>query len=234
MPICGDNGASGSTVTTYEPVNLCVNQGDYVDFNDEGGYVPFIYRSGVPYKVLGSVRGSIADSFIKPNGTNNGDSMPASERSAMEGFAENQNEELMLQVEEGTGPDARYVCPGGTKEHPGSGSSPSGHSPTKIEPSTPVSVGKQTDGANHLRIVQVAIYCRLSSTCGGIASLVKGKHTVYGSSHFSIPRKKTSHVSIRVTKKLIALLRKHRGGVPATMSVVINGTTVSQAIRLKL
>ena len=74
MPICGENGASGSTVTTYEPVNLCVSQGDYVDFNDEGGYVPFIYRSGVPYRVLGATPGSIADSFIKPNGTNNGDS----------------------------------------------------------------------------------------------------------------------------------------------------------------
>src|SRR5271163_980732 len=39
MPVCGQGGASGSTVTTYEPINLCVSAGDYVDFNDEGGYV---------------------------------------------------------------------------------------------------------------------------------------------------------------------------------------------------
>jgi len=35
--VVGPNGAGGSTVSTYEPVNLCVNKGDYVDFNDEGG-----------------------------------------------------------------------------------------------------------------------------------------------------------------------------------------------------
>ncbi|HSZ04159.1 MAG TPA: hypothetical protein VK778_03040, partial [Solirubrobacteraceae bacterium] len=65
IPVCGEGGASGSTVSTYEPNGLCVSQGDYVDFNDEGGYVENIYRAGVPYEVLGSVAGSTADSFIR-------------------------------------------------------------------------------------------------------------------------------------------------------------------------
>jgi len=39
LPVCGQGGASGSMVTTYEPINLCVSQGDYVAFNDEGGFV---------------------------------------------------------------------------------------------------------------------------------------------------------------------------------------------------
>ncbi len=58
IPVCGAGGASGSTVTSYEPTNFCVNQGDYVDFNDEGGFEPadpLAYPSGVPYKVLGAV-----------------------------------------------------------------------------------------------------------------------------------------------------------------------------------
>lgn len=231
IPICGQNGTSGSTITTYEPTNLCVSQGDYVDFNDEGGYVENIYRSGVAYQVIGATRGSTMDSFISAGGTGNGATMSSAERTNHNGFASNESEELMLQTTLGTGPNAVPAC-GGTEGQTQGGSTPS--TPSKKEPSTPVSVGKQTDGANHLRVVQVAIYCHLSSTCSGTASLTKGKHTVYGSSHFSIPGKKTSHVSIRVTKKLIAQLRKHRGGVPVTLSVVVNGTTVSQAIRLTL
>src|SRR5438270_77065 len=30
LPLCGQRGASPSTVTTYEPTNLCVSAGDYV------------------------------------------------------------------------------------------------------------------------------------------------------------------------------------------------------------
>ena len=36
-PVCGENGAGGSTVTTYEPINLCVSAGDSVALNEEGG-----------------------------------------------------------------------------------------------------------------------------------------------------------------------------------------------------
>ena len=53
IPVCGQNGASGSTVTTYEPFNLCVAQGDYVAFDDEGGFVENFYPAGVPYQVIG-------------------------------------------------------------------------------------------------------------------------------------------------------------------------------------
>lgn len=34
IPVCGVGGADGSTVTTYQPTNFCVSQGDFVDFND--------------------------------------------------------------------------------------------------------------------------------------------------------------------------------------------------------
>ena len=42
-------------MTAYNPVNLCVSQGDYVAFNEEGGFVGHSYQSGVPYRVLGRV-----------------------------------------------------------------------------------------------------------------------------------------------------------------------------------
>lgn len=115
LPVCGQAGAGGSTVTTYEPINLCVSAGDYISFNDNGGYVENVYRSGVPYQVLGSVKGSTVDSFLRNNGTANGAIMSSSDLSANDGFAVNHDEELMLRVTLATGPDATHICPGGTQ-----------------------------------------------------------------------------------------------------------------------
>jgi hypothetical protein len=114
IPVCGHNGASGSTVTSYDPINLCVSAGDHVTFNDEGGYVENVYRAGVPYKVLGAVRGSTMDSFLLGNGTGNGALFSPSVLGADGGFAANKGDELMLQVVLATGSDATHICPGGT------------------------------------------------------------------------------------------------------------------------
>jgi hypothetical protein len=231
IPICGQNGAGVSTVTTYEPINLCVSQGDYVDLNEEGGYVENIYRAGVPYQVLGAVAGSKSDSFIKGEGTGNGATLSPWDTTANDGFASNQGEELMLQATLGTGPDATPLCPGGTRGQ----RQENGVAIPAAQPATSVAVSGQTDGVNHLSVVAVAIYCRLSSHCEGFATLTAiGKHSSYGSKHFSIPPKKTSHVSIRVTSQTIKLLRKHRGGVRATLTAVAGGKTVTHTIMLKI
>jgi len=214
IPVCGQNGASGSTVTTYTPVNLCMSQGDYIDFNDEGGFVEHYYRSGVPYRVLGPATGSSADSFIKGGGTNNGDTMSSSERSNMEGFAVNQNTELMLQVEFATGPDATHICGGGTAGLP---------------PALPtLALHSQTDGINHSGITKVAIYCRQKTGCKGTATLTYKRKTV-GHNGFSLGGNATSHVPIHLTKKLVKLLRKrHRLNV--LLTVVVEGKSFTQTV----
>lgn len=216
IPICGQGGAGASTVTTYEPVRLCVGAGDYVDFNDEGGYVENVYRSGVPYQVLGAVRGSMADSFLADNGTGNGAIFSPLDTAANDGFASNQGEELMLQVELGTGPDATFACPGGTRG--------------KL---APVGIRAQTDGVNHQRIVAVAIYCRVSPACKGVASLSTGRGHVYGRSGFSLQANRTSHLPIRVASALIDQIRKH-GGVSVAFSVLVGGRTFTRAITVKI
>jgi hypothetical protein len=114
IPVCGHNGASGTTVTSYTPINLCMSAGDYVAFNDEGGYVENVYRAGVPYKVLGAVKGSKTDSFLMGNGTGNGAILSPSVLAANDGFASNRGEELMLQVVFATGSSATHICPGGS------------------------------------------------------------------------------------------------------------------------
>jgi hypothetical protein len=118
LPVCGEHGASASTVTTYRPFNLCVGKGDYVDFNDEGGFSEPLYRSGVPYRVLGRVSGASSASFIRSGGTGNGAVFDPDQRGTMEGWAARSGVALMMQVELGTGPDARYVCPTGSKDAP--------------------------------------------------------------------------------------------------------------------
>jgi hypothetical protein len=219
IPVCGHGGADGSTVTTYEPINLCVSQGDYVDLNEEGGFVEHSYQSGVPYEVLGSAGGSASDSFIRGEGTGNGAVMSPLYASAMDGFAANRNEELMLRVKLGTGPDATHICPGGTRGLP------------PLLP--PIGIKPQTDGVNHLRIVAVAVYCRVKPECRGVATLsMRGRRT-YGRSGFSLGANRTSHLPIRVSSQLMTLIRKYHG-VSATLTAVVGASTVTQTIAVKI
>lgn len=230
IPVCGEGGASGSTVSTYEPVNLCVSKGDYVGFNDDGGYVPNVYRAGVPYQVLGSVFGSTADSFLRNNGTGNGSTLSSSDRSANDGFAENKNEELMMQVELGTGSDATHICAGGTAGLP------------PVLP--PIRVSPQTDGVNHERIVAIAVYCRLQPACRGVATLTLSNLSGYatkrgftrstvGRKGFSLAPNKTTHLPIRISPSVLGLIRKHHG-VTLTLTATVAGKTITQHITVKI
>lgn len=220
IPVCGVGGASGATVSTYEPINLCVNKGDYVGFNDEGGFVEKSYQSGVRYEVLGAAEGSSFDSFIKSNGTGNGAVLSPLQTSAMDGFAVSPNEELMMQVAIGTGPDARYVCPGGTKDAP----------PVLA----PIDVHPQTDGINHERIVAVAIYCRLTPQCKGRATItLPGASSGVGHASFSLPGDTTSHLPIRLAPRVMTLIRRHHG-VTTTLVVLVNGQTFTQTVNVRI
>jgi hypothetical protein len=219
IPVCGNGGASGSTVTSYEPINLCVSAGDYVAFNDDGGYVENVYRSGVPYQVLGAVKGATTDSFIKNEGTGNGASMSASETSANDGFAADHGVELMMRVTLGTGADATHICPGGKRGLP----------PTLA----PIRVSPQTDGVNHNRIVAVALFCRVTPECKGVATLRLKDGRTYGRSGFNVQPNKTVHLPIRVTSQLVQMIRRHHG-VSATLTAAVGGQSATQTIGVKI
>jgi hypothetical protein len=218
IPVCGTNGASGSTVTTYEPINLCVSRGDYVAFNDEGGFVEHRYQNGVPYRVIGRSPGSTMNSFIRGNGTGNGATMSSRDTTSMDGFASNPNEELMMQVTLGTGRDATHMCAGGTGGLP--------------PPPPAVTLRAQTDGVNHQRVVAVAMYCSLSPDCQGTATLFVGSRR-YGRASFNLPGGHTSHVPIRVSPQLMTLIRRNHG-VSAVLTVVVGGKTFTQTVTVKI
>jgi hypothetical protein len=230
IPVCGQGGASGSTVSTYEPINLCVAAGDYVAFNDEGGFAPGSYPNGVPYKVIGATSGSTMDSFLRDNGTGNGATFAPADVTSQDGFARNSGEELMMRVTLGTGADATHICAGGTQG-----------APTALPP---IRVSPQTDGINHERIVSVAVYCRLQPACKGVATLTlsnlsgyAGKSGVHGSTvgraAFSLAPNKTTHLPIRLSSSVMGLIRKHHG-LAVKLTAVVAGTTITQAINVKI
>jgi hypothetical protein len=218
IPVCGSEGASGSTVTSYEPLNLCLSAGDYVGLNDEGGFVGHFYQSGVGYQVLGRAPGSTVDSFIRGGGTGNGVTILPSETAAMEGFAENTGRELMMQVKLGTGADATHVCPGGKAGLP--------------PPLAPIRVSPQTDGINHERVVAVALFCRVSP-CNGTATLTGSDGATYGRSGFALPQGQTAHLPIKVKPEVIGMIR-HDHGVAATLTASVGGQAIAQKIDIKI
>ena len=166
--------------------------------------------------------GSTTDSFIKGGGTGNGAILSPSYVSTMDGFASNQYAELMLQVRLGTGPDATHMCPGGTKGAPAV--------------LGPVTVFHQTVGVNSRGVIAVGIYCRPPAGCSGVATLSatgrEASKASYGHTSFSLPGNRTSHVPIRLSSRMIRLLRTHRGGVRAVLSALVAGKTASQTITL--
>lgn len=227
IPVCGENGASGSTVTSYAPTDFCVSQGDYVDFNDEGGYVAgpegglSPYPAGVPYQVIGAVTGATMDSFIRDGGTGNGATFSPADTSAHDGFASNSGEELMLQATLATGTDATSCGP-----------------PAPLVVYPPLRVSKQTDGINAHRIAAIAIYCRPAPGCTGALSLSGigfASQARRVEQSFKLPGDETSHLAVRVPNAVVKLARRHRkGGVPMKLTVVIEGKTITQTIVLRI
>ena len=160
------------------------------------------------------------DSFIRSNGTGDGATISTGDKSANDGFASNHDEELMLQVTLGTGSDATHMCAGGTAGAP----------PVLA----PLRVSPQTDGVNHSQVVAVAVYCRLTAGCRGLATLgLTGTAASYGRTTFSLPGAKTSHLPIHISSRLMGLVRRHRG-TSALLTINMGGRTYAQTITVKI
>jgi hypothetical protein len=229
IPVCGEGGADATTVTTYQPTNFCVHQGDYVDFNDEGGFVPndpLAYPAGVPYQVIGAVAGATADSFIANNGVGNGAVFSPAVVTDRNGFAANVHEELLLQATLATGPDATPLCPGGTE----------GEEPAAPAPGSPwglargqlplVTLPKQVDGVNRRGLVQVALYCHASTTCAGTVTVHarRGAHSAtLGGARFSVPSLHTGKVTVHLAAAVQHVLRRLAGVLEVAATVNVAG-----------
>jgi hypothetical protein len=220
LPVCGHGGASDSTISTYRPINLCVGAGNVVALNDDGGFVERFYRAGVPYQVIGASAGSTLDSFIRDKGTGDGVTLAATDRRANDGFASNQNEEVMLQTTLGTRRDATHICAGGTAGEP--------------RALAPLRISPQTDGVNHSQVVAVAIYCRPAAGCSGTAMLgPTGREATYARASFSLAGDTTSHLPLHISSRLMSRVRSHHGAA-AVLTLASGSRTFTQAITIKI
>jgi hypothetical protein len=99
VPVCGRD-ASPRSVTTFHPRYLCAASGDYVAFNDEGGFGAG-FPHGVRYRLFGQASGAVTDSFTRAGGTNNGSHLNGTPIDGVQ---------LMLSYVLGTGHNARRYC----------------------------------------------------------------------------------------------------------------------------
>ena len=114
-----------STITSFQPIHMCINQGQTVSFYDIGGFIPALngsgpwYPQGVPFMILAPASGSSTASFADAdvaNGTYRpGETIAGRPNS---GWGAEPGQEVMLQVIEGVGGDAYGLCPGGTANEP--------------------------------------------------------------------------------------------------------------------
>lgn len=213
IPICSGP-ADVNTVSTYVPQNLCVNAGDYVAFNDEGGFAPNYYVNGVAYRVLSVAGGSTFDSFIRNNGENIGDTFSPSDRTAHDGFGTTHGAELLLQAVLATGPDATPLCPGGTQGARAvrPGAAPVGYIPGAS--AAPASAGKNARARVNARgVALVSLHCATATRCQGQMSLdrVGAINQHLGVARFSIAGHGSGKVRLRVGRRVFKQIRHQHG-----------------------
>jgi hypothetical protein len=203
VTIDGNPDANTQQISGYKPVNLCVEKGDYVDFNDIGGHEwSWPRRStidGMHVQVFSRTPDSTVGFYTKNNGTNiNSEWTP---------MAFNQGEELLMQTRLATGPDATDICKGGYAQHIFKGLNIKARSAS-------LSARKRT--------VKVAVQCPVSTygSCKGVLVLkapINGAMTTLGGVPFNVRYSYGTSLMVKLSETMTSRLLKI-GGVKATVA----------------
>jgi hypothetical protein len=185
--------ANPQSISSFKPINLCVHKGDFVAFNDFGG---FEYRwgnyGGMPVQVFADSPLWNMNFYTKNAGTNNGDQFaPATVT---------QGRELLMQYQLGTGRDAVSICPGGYREHAFKG----------LE----IRSIRESVGGGSARI-RVRCPFRTYGSCRGVFVLkakLNGKIVTLGGAPFSIPQAWSKTVQVGISGQNVNAIRR-AGGV---------------------
>ena len=239
VPYSGDP----NQITDYTPENLCVGQGDVIDFNDEGGWAyngkdaaPDYahYRAGAPFQVFGAVPTAATAWFSKDGATFGG--MSWSPTAPLGGVKVGQ--ELLLQVVLATGNDIGTACRNFLHLPPVTTSSSTPAPASGAAPSTPAArvrimkIRPQTNHVSRRRAVGPMIYCPgKGPACTGRGTLrYRGK--VIASGRLSGAGPKTLRVPMKLSAKAYRLLRNHHT-LRVTFRVVGSLGTYTRTIRLR-
>ncbi|TMK40120.1 MAG: hypothetical protein E6G56_08960 [Actinobacteria bacterium] len=206
-------GGSPNRISTYRPTNMFIAAGDYIDFNDEGGFDPrHGFPAGVPFQVFAAVAGSVTQRYTKDNGTNNGDLLAGTPHA---------DTELLMQVQLSV-------------ETPG----PAAVAPTQTAPVTRAIAHPliACEGDN------TCIGHLLLTAHGADAAAVGPGHAartvILGRGSFTVGPHSHKKVPVRLNRLARALLRKHHGRL-RTVITVASGTggpahSANSTIRLAL
>ena len=174
-------------ISGFAPVNLCVRQGDFVDFNEIGGH-EWSWPTGGPYdgmhfQIFSRTPGSSTSFYTKNNGTNNNSQWAPQELE--------QGQELLLQGKLATGPDATDFCPGGFKQHVFQGLKMSSASIS----GSAVKVKTSCDYKNY-------------GACKGVLLLKTQAGAPLGGQPFSVTRGASSTVAVNLSQANLGVLRR--------------------------
>ncbi|MEA2368469.1 MAG: hypothetical protein QOH38_1187 [Thermoleophilaceae bacterium] len=201
LPITYPQSASGAPargdmqqIHGFKPVNLCVSPGDYVAFNDFGG---FEWRwggyPGMAVQVFSRVPDTISPFYTKNAGITNGaEFTPQATK----------QQEVLMQYKLSTGPDATDLCPGGFKQHIYSG----------------LSVRKDSITVSARKgILKMHADCPYPSYggCKGVLvlqSVLGGKPVTIGGAPVNVKPAYSASFEIKLSKKVVKKIKK-AGGV---------------------
>lgn len=196
VPIGGDP----NVISTYKPVNMCLNRGDVLDFNDIGGnqwhWGPY---SGMPFQTFSRVPTAATAFYTKDRGTNNG-----ARFAPMQLF---QGEELLMQMTFASGPDATDTCPGGYKQHVFKGLDLRGGNGTTLR--------TKTQTITTRTICPGPTYGACRGVIRAVATL-NGQSVTLGSKSFSSRPSSYNTLEIPVAAGLVATIKK-LGSVPVRL-----------------
>jgi hypothetical protein len=231
--------SGGDPVTGFAPDNLCVHQGGSVDLKEIGGFQyggsptappdPAHYRSGTPYRIFSSVASSTTARFTGADATNNGQTVSPQTDNQTPGRpvgSTTPGEEMLMQVTLATDGDRSPACGGGSPQSSG----PTGARNPKP---TAMRIKPQSLFVSKSRTVIAAAYCPSGvPACTGTSTLThEGKKIA--STRFGVPRSKTAHIAMKITKVAYkAVVRAKKKPMAVTWTLVTPHGTYRQAISL--
>ncbi|MEA2373778.1 MAG: hypothetical protein QOD53_241, partial [Thermoleophilaceae bacterium] len=187
-------GGNPQQVSSFKPLNLCVQKGDYVDFNDIGGaeWAWGGYR-GMPVQAFSRTPNSTMSQYTANDGTNIGAQFKPA-------FTD-PGKELLMQTAVASGRDATDICPGGYMQHVFTGAKVIG--------------GQTAILRTRTRSAKVKVACPGPSygSCKGVLSLdatFGNQNVLVGSTSFNIKPGYTTSIEVKMTAATVKLAQKAR------------------------
>lgn len=227
--------ADRNTVTAYRPENFCVKAGEFVAFNNIGGFHPTSFPQGTPMQVFAKAPRSVVDYFTADNGTNNGALFTPRPGHQEDRSGRLADTELLMQMTLATGDDRSYEC-GGPNTYrpadpprvprPSSVASPVPGSTPAAAPVQVATIPNGRVGVARSGRTTVALRCQSGpSRCRGVVTLTardrrRRKTVRLASRSYDLTPGRTASVALRLTRAGFRAFKRNRRRMAGTVVTV--------------